>query len=106
MEDTTQQDTPEPVKLAPDAPVSAATLQRLQQVQFARQQMADRLLDIEMDKVRVLASAQRIDNEKIRIFESILLERGLPPNTVVEINAETGAITDPRKRMAVDAPTD
>jgi hypothetical protein len=68
--------------------------------------MADRLLDIEMDKVRVLASAQRIDNEKIRIFESVLLERGLPPNTVVEINAETGAITDPRKRMALDTPTD
>jgi hypothetical protein len=106
MNENTQEQTspPEIKKLSPDAPVDGEVLQRLQQVQHARLQVADRLLDLEMEKVRLLASAQRIDNEKTRIFEGILMERGLPPNSIVEVDAETGIITDPRKRMAPPAP--
>ena len=76
-------------------------LQRLQQ---SRMSLGERLLDLEAEKVRLLAAVQRLDNEKTRVFEGILMERGLPPNSVVEIDAETGAITDPRKRVNIPQP--
>jgi len=37
-----------------------------------------------------LAAARRIDEEKQRVFEGLLVERGLPPDATVEIDASTG----------------
>jgi hypothetical protein len=96
--------TPEVKQLAPDTPVAKDVLMGLQRLQQSRMSLGERLLDLEAEKVRLLAAVQRLDNEKTRVFEGILMERGLPPNSVVEIDAETGAITDPRKRVNIPQP--
>ena len=86
-------------------PVSKEVLQELKQLQQNRQSIGEHLLDLEVERVRLLAAVQRLDSEKIRIFEGILMERGLPPNAVVEIDAETGLLGDPRVRKALQPAT-
>ena len=90
--------------ITPETPVSKETLTALHRLQETRLSLGERLLDLEGDKVRLLAAVQRLDSEKTRIFEALLIERGLPPNAVVEVDAATGIISDPRKRQA-EAPT-
>ena len=76
-------------------PVSEDVLLKLQQLQQSRLHISDQLLDLELTRVKLLAGAQRLDNEKLRTFEGILVERGLPLNTVVEIDGGTGAVRFP-----------
>lgn len=80
-------------KLTVQDPVDSETLARIERVQTVRIQLADRLLDLEQEKVRVLRAASNLDAERIRIFEEINVARGLSPNAPVEIDAKTGAIT-------------
>ena len=49
-------------------------------------------MDMELERIKLLATVQRLDMEKQRVFEGILLERGLPLNTQLEIDAATGNI--------------
>jgi len=98
---------PEAKKLSPDDPVDAETLAKFGQLQTARMQCAERLLDLEQEKVRTLRAAASIDAERQRIFESILTNRGLAPNFPVEIDAKTGKITPVRTdhpEMVAQAP--
>lgn len=74
-------------------PVPAETLQHLKQLQGARAELADQLADLEQGKVRILRNLNMIDNEKQRLFDNVLLSRGLPPGTQVSIDANTGKIT-------------
>lgn len=73
-------------------PVSPEDLARLAELQSARVQVAERMLDLEQEKVRTLRAASNIDTERQRLFERLLMERGLPPNAPVEIEAKTGVI--------------
>lgn len=86
-----------------NTPVSEELLLKLQQLQQSRLHISDQLLDIELTRVKLLAGAQRLDNEKLRTFEGILLERGLPLNTVVEIDGGTGAVRFPNAQPTAEA---
>lgn len=94
---TEQTQTPETAsqatKLTINDPVDAETLKSFGELQAARGQMSERLLDLEMEKVRTLRAASNIDSERQRLFEKVLMDRGLPPNAPVEIDAKTGKIT-------------
>ncbi len=79
-------------RLSFDTPVEPETLKRLEELQGARTQVADRLLDLEQERIRLLRAATQIDTEKQRTFESILVSRGLTPNFPVEIDAKTGVL--------------
>lgn len=93
MSDPTTNTAPDAKKLSPDDPVDADTLVKFGQLQASRMQCAERLLDLEQERVRVLRAAASLDTERQRIFESILVARGLAPNFPVEIDAKTGKIT-------------
>lgn len=79
-------------KLSIEDPIDSATLGKFQQLMLNRQQAADRLLDLENEKIRTLRIAATIEQERQKLFESVLVSRGLPPNFPVEVDAATGKI--------------
>lgn len=78
--------------LTPNDPVSPETLKKFEELDSARYELASRLLDLEQERVRLLAAAHQVDQQRQRLFEKVLLERGLDPATAVSINDKTGAI--------------
>lgn len=80
-------------KLTPNDPVPTEVLGQFTKLEEARDSIANRLLDLEQDKVRLLAAAHQVDEQRTRLFEKILIERGLDPRTRVGINPTTGALT-------------
>lgn len=83
---------PEQKRLTIDDPVDAETRARFTALQDSRLRVGDRLLDIELERVKLIRSASAIDNERQKLFERVLIERGLSPNQPVSIDSETGQI--------------
>lgn len=79
-------------KLSIEDPIEPATLDQFKKIMLARQQAAERLLDLEQEKIRILRVAASLDQERQKLFETILTSRGLPPNFPVEVDANTGKI--------------
>lgn len=79
-------------KLTIDDPIDGDTLKRFEELQTLRMQFSDRLLDLEQEKIKVLRAATGLDMERQKLFESVLVTRGLPPTHPVEIDAKTGLI--------------
>lgn len=79
-------------RLTPEDPVDEETRARFTSLQDARLRTGDRLLDLELEKVKLIRSASVIDNERQKLFEKVLIERGLSPNQPVTIDSATGQI--------------
>lgn len=79
--------------LTPNDPVDPETLEKFRSLQEARANLAQEYLDLEQAKLRVLHAAKRVDDQRNRLFESCLVDRGLSPDTMIEIDPRTGAIT-------------
>lgn len=88
MSDTTEK----PKKLSPEDPVAPETLQQLRQLHEARLHLCERAVDLDQEKIQVLAAVKRLDDQKRRVFEAILVDRGLSPQTQVEIDSRTGKL--------------
>ena len=80
-------------KLTVNDPVPTDLLKCIGELTGARYDLADRLLDLEQQRVGILVSAKQVDDEKARVFNKILMDRGLSPGTPIEIDGDTGAIT-------------
>jgi len=79
-------------KLTREDPVEPEILGRLGELEQARNQIGAELLDIEQAKVRCLAAAHKVDEQRHRLFEKVLMDRGLPPNSVAEVDAQSGRL--------------
>ncbi len=79
-------------KLSIEDPVSPGDLARFGELQMARGQIAERLLELKQEEIRTLRAASNVDTERQRLFEKVLMERGLPPTAPVEIDAKTGTV--------------
>lgn len=79
-------------RLTVDDPVDEETRGRFSSLQDARLRTGDRLLDLELEKVKLIRSASAIDNERQKLFERVLIERGLSPSQPVTIDSTTGQI--------------
>lgn len=79
-------------KLTLEDPMSAETLKKLEQLSSTKLQLCERYVELEDEKVRCLVGIRQLDQEKQRVFEKELMDRGLAPNTPVEVNAKTGKI--------------
>lgn len=79
-------------RLTVDDPIDDDARARFAALQDSRLRVGDRLLDIELEKVKLMRSASAIDNERQKLFERVLLERGLSPNQPVTIESGTGQI--------------
>jgi hypothetical protein len=70
-------------------PVSEETFEQLVTLRDAKQQMALKLLELKNEEIQILAAAKRTDMQSRRLFEQILVERGLDPASEVFIDAKT-----------------
>lgn len=80
-------------RLTPEDPVEKGHLLQLAQLRDARMAIGQQLLDLEQRKIQLLAVAKRIDDQNQRLFDSLLVDRGLAPGTPIELNGETGKIS-------------
>lgn len=80
-------------KLTLKDPVDKEVLADLRRLQEARLQLGNNLLDVEQERVRIMAMTNRLDAQKTQMFDRILTERGLPPNLPVKIDSETGLVS-------------
>lgn len=79
-------------RLTLEDPVPPETFAALQQIQDAQVNIAMEMLHIEKRKVQLLAADKKLTDQNSRLFQAILVERGLPPTTVVELDARTGKV--------------
>jgi len=84
--------TPKAVKLTVQDPVSQESLKEFNQLEAARHEIALRLLELEQERVRLLAAAHKVGQQHERLFEKVLVDRGLTPTTPVDIDSTTGII--------------
>jgi ribosomal protein S4E len=73
-------------------PVSKEDIDKFRVLDDKNNRLALRYLELEEEKVKILRVRTILSQERQKLFESLLLERGLPPNFPVEINGETGVI--------------
>jgi len=82
---------PNPALTSSD-PVQADVLANFSELDSARYELGFRLLEIEQERVRILAAAHQVDQQRQRLFEQVLIERGLAPGTPISIDDKTGVI--------------
>jgi len=92
-------------KLTISDPVDGEILKRFEALQVLRDQLANRNLEIDQEKVRIQRAAAQVEGERQKLFESVLIARGLPPNFPVEIDSKTGVITTKEEIPSIEAPT-
>ena len=80
-------------KLTPESPVAKETLEEFNNLEEARFNLGVQLLQLEQSRVRILAAAHQIDEHQKRLFEKVLMERGLPVDSQVSIDSTTGKLT-------------
>lgn len=78
--------------LTPNDPVSQDVIKKFEELDGARYELGLRMLELEQERVRVLSAAHQVDQQRQRLFEQVLVERGLQPSTPVSINDKTGEI--------------
>lgn len=97
------QDT-EKKRLTINDPVDQDDLRQIGELTNRRFEIADLLLDLEQEKVKLLIQARQIDDRKTHIFEKIVTERGLPAGFRIEVDAQTGLIIVPEGQGPNGAP--
>lgn len=80
-------------RLTSDDPVPPEQIKRFEEIAAARAAVADQMLRMEQDKIYLLASAKQLDDQHKRLFQALLTERGLPPDTAADLDAKTGKLT-------------
>jgi hypothetical protein len=86
-------ETPRKQQLTLDDPVDTETLQKFNKLEVARHELGARMLEIEQEKIRILGAAHQVDQQSQRLFEQVLLDRGIKPNAPVDIDSTTGKVT-------------
>lgn len=80
-------------RLTINDPVSKEVLQNFEELDDAHTRIALRLLQLENEKIQLLAAAKRNSEEQKRLFEKVLIERGLSPMTHASLDFDTGKLT-------------
>jgi hypothetical protein len=79
-------------KLSIKDPVSPEVLRNLSRIMGSRQQVAETLLNMELEKIPLIVAARTLDEEKGRLFARELEARGISSETQVTIDGTTGVI--------------
>ncbi len=79
-------------RLTADDPVSQEELGSLSELEEAETRVARQLLLIEQKRIYLLASAKKIEMQRNRVFEQILVDRGLPLDSIIDLDHRTGEI--------------
>jgi hypothetical protein len=101
--------------LTPADPVPPEVLKKLSELVKVRAQLAERNLQLDSEKVHIQRLTGQVEAQKTKMFEGILMERGLSPSLPVEIDSSTGMLIikdppvaeaepEPAEESAVEAP--
>lgn len=74
-------------------PVDAETLARLSDLEQTEMRLGKQLIGLRSDELRIMVAARRIEDERQRLFEKVLIDHGVHPSAVVNIDGTTGRIT-------------
>jgi len=80
---------PENPLMALTEPVSEDTLKVLGDIQIGLQSVAAEFVAIEERKIHLLLVNKKLKDRSRKVFASLCVERGLSPDTVVEIDEHT-----------------
>jgi hypothetical protein len=86
-------DVAETKSLTRQDPVDPQTLQNLEALSNTKQELAIRLADLEVEKLNLLGTLRRVGMEFDQQIVKILTDRGIDPQTQVQINPKDGVIT-------------
>lgn len=76
-------------QLTANDPIDEELFEQLVTLRDAKQQFALRLLELEHEKIQILAASKRTELQTRRLFDQILVERGMDPTTEVFIDGQT-----------------
>lgn len=79
-------------RLTLEDPVSPEIIQSFRQIQEAQTNVAMEMMALEERKIQLLAGNKKLREQHERLFQAILVERGLPPVTPAELDGKTGKI--------------
>lgn len=79
-------------RLSVTDPVDPEVVSQLEDLSQAKMEIAQAMLELEQEKVGLLAHAHRVDQQTKRLFDGVLLERGIDPATRVTVS-KSGEIT-------------
>jgi hypothetical protein len=80
-------------KLTLEDPVGKEALDKLAELEAAEINAAMQVLALRQEEVKLLAASARVDQDRQKLFQKLLIERGLAPNTPASIDPGTGKIT-------------
>lgn len=89
-------------KLTLQDPISSEVLEELGQLENTKNELAARNLWLDEEKVRILHASRKLRDQERRIYERCLIDRGLSPTTIVEID-RNGYIILPKEPETADA---
>jgi len=79
-------------RLTLDDPIPPETLTYFQKIMDARADIGIELLSLEEKKITLLAANKKLQEQHSRLFQGILMERGLPPTTMAQLDGRTGKL--------------
>ncbi len=80
-------------KLTLEDPVGKEALDKLAELEAAEINAALQVLALRREEVTLLAASGRVDADRQKLFQKLLIERGLAPNTAASIDPATGKLT-------------
>jgi hypothetical protein len=80
-------------RLTIEDPVPREVLAEFQEIREAQLRLAEQNMFLDREKVRLLAANNKLDQQQQRLFETILVDRGIAPGTPVELDAGSGKLT-------------
>jgi len=82
-----------PKKLTLNDPVPPEVIQRLNELDEARIDLALQFLALEESRVQILSASHQVNVQKSRVFEKVITDRGLSPDVQAEIDPKTGLLS-------------
>jgi lipase chaperone LimK len=76
-----------------EQPVPQEVIDRLDELDRVRSRLGQQLLDLENERISILATSRKLDEERGKIFQALLVERGLSPDTPVRIDPKTRVLS-------------
>lgn len=77
---------------APYEPVGVEDLARFRELSMARDNIAHRLLSLELERIPILAAGRRVDEEHDVLLRRIMTDRGIGLSERIDINPRTGEV--------------
>lgn len=79
-------------RLTINDPVPAEVIQQFRQIQTAQADIGLEFLRLEQRKIQLLAASKKLDEQHQRIFQALLVERGVDPAMPAELDGQSGKL--------------